>query len=133
MWLRFILTRVLYLLIAAFLITHLTGTSIALSGRAESIKVGILHSLTGTMAISERSLIDAAQMAIDEINQNGGVLGRRIVPIIEDGASDWPTFAKKAEKLIVEDGVSSIFGCWTSASRKEVLPVLEKYNHLMIL
>ena len=95
------------------------------------IRVGILHSLSGTMAISEQSLVDAARMAIDEINQRGGVLGRQLEPIVEDGESDWPTFARKAEKLIVEDKVVSVFGCWTSASRKSVLPVFEKHNHLL--
>ena len=97
----------------------------------EPIKVGILHSLSGTMAISERSLVDAAELAIDEINRNGGVLGRNIEPIIEDGASDWDIFTQKAEKLIVEDRVSSVFGCWTSASRKAVLPVFERHHNLL--
>jgi len=107
----------------------------AVSGDAEPqpIKVGILYSLTGTMGISERSLVDASLMAIDEINKQGGLLGRKILPIIEDGASDWPTFAEKAEKLIREDNVSSVFGCWTSASRKAVLPIFEKYNHLLCI
>jgi len=95
------------------------------------IKIGILHSLTGTMAISERSLVDAAKLAVIEINQSGGILGRKLIAIVEDGASDWPTFAEKAEKLIVQDKVCAIFGCWTSASRKEVLPILEKYDHLL--
>src|SRR6516162_3631390 len=88
------------------------------------IKVGVLHSLTGTMAISERPLVDATRMAIDEINARGGISGRLLVPVIEDGASDGPTFARKAEKLIVQDRVSTLFGCWTSASRKTVLPVV---------
>jgi urea transport system substrate-binding protein len=83
------------------------------------------------MAISERPLVEATQMAIDEINAHGGISGRILVPVIEDGASDWPTFARKAEKLIVEDRVSTLFGCWTSASRKAVLPVVEKHNHLL--
>jgi urea transport system substrate-binding protein len=95
------------------------------------IKVGVLHSLTGTMAISERPLVDATRMAIDEINARGGISGRLLVPVIEDGASDGPTFARKAEKLIVQDRVSTLFGCWTSASRKTVLPVVEKHNHLL--
>lgn len=95
------------------------------------IKVGILHSLTGTMAISEKSVVDSTLMAIDEINANGGVLGRKIEPIIVDGKSDWPTFAREAESLIKEEDVSVIFGCWTSASRKTVLPVIEKYKHLL--
>ncbi|MBV1911741.1 MAG: urea ABC transporter substrate-binding protein [Kangiellaceae bacterium] len=95
------------------------------------IKVGILHSLTGTMAISEQSVVDANLLAIEEINQSGGLLGRRIEPIIIDGQSDWPTFASGAEQLITEHQVEVIFGCWTSASRKMVKPVVEKYNHLL--
>lgn len=98
---------------------------------ATTIKVGILHSLSGTMSISETSLRDAELMAIDEINAAGGILGRKIEPIIEDGASDWPTFAEKAKKLLERDKVATIFGCWTSASRKAVLPVVEKYNGLL--
>lgn len=95
------------------------------------IRVGVLHSMSGTMAISEQSLIDAIHMAIDEINHRGGVLGRPLVPIVEDGESSAPTFARKAEKLIVEDKVVSVFGCWTSASRKAVLPVFVRHNHLL--
>jgi urea transport system substrate-binding protein len=95
------------------------------------IKVGVVHSLTGTMAISERPLVDATLMAIDEINAHGGISGRVLVPVIEDGASDGPTFARKADKLIVEDRVSTLFGCWTSASRQDVLPVVEKHNRLL--
>lgn len=98
----------------------------------EPIKVGILHSLSGTMSISEVAVKDGELMAIEEINAKGGLLGRKIVPIIEDGASDWPTFAEKAKKLILKDKVAVVFGCWTSASRKAVLPVFEKYNHLLI-
>jgi len=95
------------------------------------IKVGILHSQSGTMAISEKSVIDAELLAIEEINKAGGVLGKQIEPIIEDGASDWPTFAEKAKKLIDQDKVVSIFGCWTSASRKAVLPVFEEKKHML--
>lgn len=97
----------------------------------DTIKVGILHSLSGTMAISEVSLKDAELMAIEEINASGGVLGKKIEPIIEDGASDWPTFAEKAKKLIQQDKVATVFGCWTSASRKAVLPVFESLNGLL--
>jgi urea transport system substrate-binding protein len=97
----------------------------------EEIKVGILHSLTGTMAISEITVANATELAIEEINAAGGVLGSTIVPVKEDGASDWPTFAQKAEKLIQEDAVVAVFGAWTSASRKSLLPVFEKYNHLL--
>ncbi len=95
------------------------------------IKVGILHSLSGTMAISEVSVRDAELMAIEEINAKGGVLGKKIQPVIEDGASDWPTFAEKAKKLLQNDKVVTVFGCWTSASRKAVLPVFEQNNGLL--
>lgn len=97
----------------------------------DTIKVGILHSLSGTMAISETSLRDAELMAIEEINAAGGVLGRKIEPIVEDGASDWPTFAEKAQKLLSSDKVATVFGCWTSASRKAVKPVFEKLGGLL--
>jgi urea transport system substrate-binding protein len=97
----------------------------------KTIKVGILHSLSGTMSISEVSVKDAELMAIDEINAAGGVLGKKLRPIIEDGASDWPTFAEKARKLIEEDKVPVVFGCWTSASRKAVLPVFESLHGLL--
>ena len=101
------------------------------SQAAEPIKVGILHSLTGTIAIAEASVVDAEKLAIEEINAEGGVMGRKIEPIIEDGASDWPTFAEKARKLLERDKVACIFGCYTSASRKAVLPVVEKSKGLL--
>ncbi|WP_199622214.1 urea ABC transporter substrate-binding protein [Paenibacillus alkalitolerans] len=97
----------------------------------DTIKIGILHSLSGTMAISEVSVKDAELLAIEEINANGGVLGKQIVPVIEDGASDWPTFAEKARKLVSKDGVATVFGGWTSASRKAMLPVFEELNGLL--
>ncbi|MHB0977059.1 MAG: urea ABC transporter substrate-binding protein [Candidatus Aquicultorales bacterium] len=103
----------------------------ASDGSTDTIKVGILHSLSGTMAISEVSLKDAELMAIDEINEKGGVLGKKIEPIVEDGASDWPTFAEKAGKLIGQDKVATIFGGWTSASRKAMLPVVESKQGLL--
>lgn len=96
-----------------------------------SIQVGILHSLSGTMAISEVAVKNAELMAIDEINAKGGVMGKKIEPIIEDGASDWPTFAEKAKLLLQDKKVAAIFGCWTSASRKAVLPVVEQFNGLL--
>ena len=96
-----------------------------------SIKVGILHSLTGTMAISETALVDASLMAIEELNKRGGVLGRKLHPIVVDGASNWDQFALEAEDLITQHQVSVIFGCWTSACRKAVKPVIEKYNHIL--
>jgi len=104
------------------------------SGAADSgstIKVGVLHSLSGTMAISEVSVRDAELMAIDEINAKGGVLGKKLEPKVEDGASDWPTFAEKAQKLISVDKVATTFGGWTSASRKAMLPVFEKNKALL--
>ncbi|MBD1831209.1 urea ABC transporter substrate-binding protein [Cyanobacteria bacterium FACHB-472] len=100
-------------------------------GGGDTIKVGILHSLSGTMAISEKSVVDAEMLAIEEINKAGGVLGKQIQPIQEDGASDWPTFAEKARKLIDQDKVVTVFGCWTSASRKAVLPVFEEKKHML--
>jgi urea transport system substrate-binding protein len=101
------------------------------AGAGNTIKVGILHSLSGTMAISEKSVVDAENLAIEEINKAGGVLGKQIEAITEDGASDWPTFAEKAKKLIDQDKVATVFGCWTSASRKAVLPVFESKKHLL--
>lgn len=106
------------------------GTDTA-AADGETIKVGILHSLSGTMAISETTVVDAEMLAIKEINAAGGVLGMQIEPITEDGASDWPTFAEKAEKLIDQDQVAVVFGCWTSASRKAVLPVFESKDHML--
>ena len=97
----------------------------------DTIKVGILHSLSGTMAISETSLKDTALMTIDEINANGGVLGKQLDPIVVDPASDWPLFAEKARQLLTQDKVDVIFGGWTSVSRKSVLPVVEELNGLM--
>jgi urea transport system substrate-binding protein len=96
-----------------------------------TVKVGILHSITGTMAISETGSVEAEKLAISQINDMGGILGRKIEFIQEDGASDWPTFAEKAKKLLVEDKVASVMGCWTSASRKAVLPVFEQYDGLL--
>jgi len=96
-----------------------------------TVKVGILHSVTGTMAISETGSVQAEKMAIDQINAMGGILGRKIEYIQEDGASDWPTFAEKSKKLLVNDKVAAVFGCWTSASRKAVLPVFEQYNGML--
>ncbi len=96
-----------------------------------TVKVGILHSATGTMAISETGSIQAEKLAIEQINAMGGILGRKIEVIQEDGASDWPTFAEKAKKLLEKDKVASVMGCWTSASRKAALPVFEKDNGLL--
>ena len=96
------------------------------------LRVGVLHSLTGMMAWSESPEIDATLLAIEEINQRGGVLGRRIQALVVDGQSDEPTFSREAERLITEEKVCAVFGCWTSASRKAVLPIVEKHDHLLI-
>ena len=98
---------------------------------AETIKVGILHSLSGTMAISETSLKDMALMTIDEINAKGGVNGKQLEPVVVDPASNWPLFAEKARQLLTQDKVDVVFGCWTSVSRKSVLPVFEELNGLL--
>ena len=97
----------------------------------DTIKVGILHSQSGTMAMAEKPMIEATQMAIDEINADGGVLGKQIEYVLEDGASDAAIFAEKATKLLTNDKVATIFGCWTSASRKAVLPVVESNDGLL--
>ena len=108
-----------------------SGDGTASAAGSDTIKVGILHSLSGTMAISEVTVRDAELLAVQEINDAGGVLGKKIVPVVEDGASDWPTFAEKATKLIVRDKVATTFGGWTSASRKAMLPVFEKRKALL--
>ncbi len=101
--------------------------------RAEEkpIKVGVLHSLSGTMAISETALKDVALMTIEEINAAGGVMGRKLAPVVVDPASNWPLFAEKARQLITQDKVAVVFGCWTSVSRKSVLPVFKELNGLL--
>lgn len=96
-----------------------------------AIKVGVLHSLSGTMAISETVLKDITLMAIDEINAKGGVLGSKLEPVVVDPASNWPLFAEKARQLLTQDKVAVVFGCWTSVSRKSVLPVFEELNGLL--
>jgi urea transport system substrate-binding protein len=98
----------------------------------EPIPVGVLHSLSGTMATSTSVVVDATLFAIDEVNQAGGLLGRPIKPIVADGQSDWPTFAREAERLITEEKVCTIFGCWASAGRKMVKPVVEAHDHLLL-
>lgn len=98
---------------------------------ADTIKVGVLHSLSGTMAISETVLKDTVLMAIEEINAKGGVMGKKLEPVVVDPASDWPLFAEKARQLITQDKVAVVFGCWTSVSRKSVLPVFEELNSLL--
>jgi urea transport system substrate-binding protein len=97
----------------------------------EPIRIGILHSLTGELAASESSVVDATLLAIEDLNEEGGVLGRPIVPVLADGRSDEETFARQATRLIVDERVAAVFGCWTSACRKAVKPVIEKHNHLL--
>src|SRR6187401_2473976 len=113
----------------------LVGGAIALSAfgaqAADTIKVGILHSLSGTMAISETTLKDVMLMLIDEQNKKGGVLGKKLEAVVVDPASNWPLFAEKARELITKDKVSVVFGCWTSVSRKSVLPVFKELNSIL--
>ncbi|MCK0154116.1 urea ABC transporter substrate-binding protein [Alcanivorax sp. S6407] len=98
---------------------------------ADTIKVGVLHSLSGTMAISESTLKDTVLMMIEEQNKKGGVMGKKLEPVVVDPASNWPLFAEKTRELITKEGVDVIFGCWTSVSRKSVLPVVEELNGLL--
>src|SRR5687767_3864798 len=97
----------------------------------DTVKVGILHSLSGTMAISETTLKDVMLMLIDEQNKKGGLLGKKLEAVVVDPASDWPLFAEKAKQLLEVDKVAAVFGCWTSVSRKSVLPVFEQNNGLL--
>jgi urea transport system substrate-binding protein len=115
------------ILTLAMVVTAFAGAAHA----ADTIKVGILHSLSGTMAISETSLKDVALMTIEEINAKGGLLGKKLEPVVVDPASNWPLFAEKARELIEKDKVAVVFGCWTSVSRKSVLPVFEELNGLL--
>lgn len=111
----------------------LAASTIAFSAHAadDTIKIGILHSLSGTMAISETTLKDAMLMLIDEQNKKGGVLGKKLEAVVVDPASDWPLFAEKARELVEKDKVAAVFGCWTSVSRKSVLPVFEELNSIL--
>jgi urea transport system substrate-binding protein len=117
------------------IVTGLIVLCMALAAQAvraqETVKIGVLHSLSGTMAISETSLKDTVLMAAEEINAKGGVLGKKIEPVVVDPASDWPLFAEKAKELITKEKVAVTFGCWTSVSRKSCLPVFEEYNALL--
>ena len=122
-------TRVFGTLAAAALGTAMLWASPALA--EDTIKVGVLHSLSGTMAISETTLKDAMLMLIEEQNKKGGVLGKKLEAVVVDPASDWPLFAEKARELIEKDKVAAVFGCWTSVSRKSVLPVFEELNSLL--
>ena len=121
-----------------FFKTSIVSLSLAMAGlvsipalAADTIKVGILHSLSGTMAISETALKETALMTIADINAHGGVLGKKLVPVVVDPASNWPLFAEKARQLLSQDKVAVVFGCWTSVSRKSVLPVFKELNGLL--
>src|SRR6188472_1367950 len=116
-------------LAAALLVVSLAYSYVG--AQQPTIKVGILHSLSGTMAISETTLKDTVLMMIDEQNKKGGLLGRKLEAVVVDPASDWPLFAEKARQLLEKDKVAVVFGCWTSVSRKSVLPVFEKDNGLL--
>jgi len=107
------------------------GASFSALAQQKTVKIGILHSLSGTMAISETVLKDTVLMAVDEINAKGGVMGAKIEPVVVDPASNWPLFAEKARQLLTQDKVAVVFGCWTSVSRKSVLPVFEELNGLL--
>lgn len=124
--------------LAIFLLSAIFGTAIWYLTQSkpndtsqQAIPIGILHSLSGTMAISEKTVVNATQLAIQEINNAGGILGKKLKAIVMDGKSDWLTFQKGAEKLLRDHQVPVIFGCWTSASRKMVKPIVEKYDRLL--
>ena len=123
------LARAFSLLATSFFL--LSSLSITPTSAAGTVKVGVLHSLSGTMAISEVTVKNATLLAIDEINAKGGVMGEQIEPVIEDGGSDPAIFAQKAQKLVQEDKVVTVFGGWTSASRKAMLPVFERFHGLL--
>src|SRR4030088_380241 len=115
----------------AALLGNLGNWALSYAADKEPIKIGILHSLSGTMAISEVSLRDVVLMAVEEINAKGGVMGKKITPVVVDPASNWDLFAEKAKQLLLQDKVAVVFGCWTSVSRKSVLPVFENNNGLL--
>ena len=114
-------------------ITGATAALLAASAvqAAETIKIGVLHSLSGTMAISETTLKDTMLMLVDDLNKKGGLLGKKVEAVVVDPASNWPLFAEKARDLITAKKVDVVFGCWTSVSRKSVLPVFEELNSLL--
>jgi urea transport system substrate-binding protein len=125
------MTRTDRWLAASLLIAMLSPAPAAAQSTQGTIKVGILHSLSGTMAISETTLKDTVLMMIDAQNKKGGLLGRKLEAVVVDPASDWPLFAEKARELLEKHKVAVVFGCWTSVSRKSVLPVFEKNNGLL--
>ena len=120
-----------YLCLILWLATTVAAAPVYLAAQAGPIKVGVLHSLSGTMAISETTLKDTVLMLIEDQNRKGGLLGRKLQPVVVDPASDWPLFAEKARELLEREKVSVVFGAGTSVSRKSVLPVFEKNNGLL--
>ena len=128
---RTFLKRATVLAGSAVLTAALALASPQLLAQGKTVKIGVLHSLSGTMAISETVLKDVVLMAVEEINAKGGVMGYKIEPVVVDPASNWPLFAEKARQLLTQDKVAVVFGCWTSVSRKSVLPVFEELNGLL--
>ena len=118
------LKRIWHAAIATAVIAGAPMTAIAQSGG--TIKIGVLHSLSGTMAISETTLKDTILMMVDDLNKKGGLLGKKVEAVVVDPASNWPLFAEKARDLLSKEKVAAVFGCWTSVSRKSVLPVFEE-------
>ena len=108
-------------------------SAIGMARAEDTIKIGILHSLSGTMAISETILKDQMMMQVAELNAHGGLLGKKVEAVVVDPASDWPLFAEKARELLAKDKVAAVFGCWTSVSRKSVLPVFEELERPAVL
>ena len=117
--------------VSKVLATATLAAGISLANAADTIKVGVLHSLSGTMAISETTLKDTVLMMVEEQNKKGGLLGKKLEPVVVDPASNWPLFAEKTRELLEKEKVDVIFGCWTSVSRKSVLPVIEELNGLL--
>src|SRR6185369_13833177 len=122
---------VVKMLAIAASVAAIGGAASSALAQQKTVKIGILHSLSGTMAISETVLKDTVLMAVDEINAKGGVLGKKVEAVVVDPASNWPLFAEKASDLLAKEHVAAVFGCWTSVSRKSVLPVFEELNGLL--
>src|ERR1044071_6200149 len=117
--------------VALFAAALFGATGIASAQTQGTIKIGVLHSLSGTMAISETTLKDTILMMVDDINKKGGLLGKKVEAVVVDPASNWPLFAEKARDHLAKEKVAAVFGCWTSVSRKSVLPVFEELNGLL--
>ena len=123
------LNRILHAAVTAAAIA--SAASVATAQTQSTIKIGVLHSLSGTMAISETTLKDTILMMVDDLNKKGGLLGKKVEAVVVDPASNWPLFAEKARDLLSKEKVAVVFGCWTSVSRKSVLPVFEELNGLL--